>query len=160
MHLLLQKDSEINQGYSTMEGLCWVCCMSHQMMGLKSRRGEGPTVTTSKNAAVPHHSHLQLAKSAGGASPVVPTDLDASSSICPTEGKGLTASRKVFLSPASFSPAQPTPRVLRLKRPDTTNGLPASPCPQIFLHSRQGGSRLRPTAHRQGGNYCLNSGIS
>lgn len=116
MHLLLQKDSEINQGYSTMEGLCWVCCMSHQMMGLKSRRGEGPTATTSKNAAVPHHSHLQPAKSAGGASPVVPTDLDASSSICPTEGKGLTASRKVFLSPASFSPAQPTPRVLRLSK--------------------------------------------
>ena len=70
-------------------------------------------MTTSKNAAVPHGTCLQPAKSAGRASPVVPTDLDASFSVCPTEGKGPSASREVFLSPDSFSRAQPAPHVLK-----------------------------------------------
>lgn len=144
-------------------GFVLVCCRSHQTMGLGEGSGQerrAEAVVTGKNAAVPHCTCLEPAKSAGWASPIVPTDLDAPFSVCLMEGDGLTASRKVLLSPASFSRIQPVPRVLRasdVARHWGTASITRSPNICEFTSAWLSASANSP---HKGGNYCLNSGIS
>lgn len=137
-----------------------MCCLSHQVMGLKPRRQEEPSVTTHKSTALTYHTTYSQPRQL--AEPLRSCLLTwALSSVCPTEGKGFPAAGEVFLSPAGFRRAQRVPCVLRASEAarNHQHGSSITRPPDIcaLMSARL---LIQLAAHRWGGNYCLNSGIS
>lgn len=147
MHYFLQKASEMKQGYSTTEGLCWCAADLTRWWGWRrgerrKERGERRQwwqVKTQLCPTVPAYSH--------------PSQLAEPLSLCPliwmphflsAWWKGmawLPPGKCCWVLPASAKFSLCHVSSEHLMWPDT------SPGPQIFVCSRQHGSQLQPTAH-------------